>query len=350
MFRNRKIILIFSIIVLAVSMAACGKKSEVKENKKMIITTLFPQYDFARQIVGDKFEVRLLLPPGGDSHSYEPTPRDIIDINNAELFVYTGDDMEAWAKTILAGIDNKELNVLDLSKNIALLNTGEHDNETDTDHMDETHEENHNSHIEGEKHSEEEYTHEEHEEENIFGHTHSHNVDPHYFTSPKNAMIMLTDIYEEIVELDPENGEYYKKNYDAYMEKLVDIDEEIYEIVENADYDTIYFGGKFALLYFVQEYDLQYVSPFDSCAHEAEANPKSIVEIIECMEQHGVNTVFYEELVDPRVANIIAEEAKGEALLLHSCHNVSKEEFEQGVTYVELMKMNAEHLRTGLYK
>ncbi len=321
---KKRLSLVLMVLLISINILSCGNDANGKEDKITIMTTLFPQYDFAKQIVGDKCEVVLLLPPGGSSHSYEPSPKDIIDINNADLFIYTGDDMEAWVSTILSGIDNKDLNVLDLSANIQLINGGEtgHDHEHEHEH--------------------------EGEEENIFGDSHSHDVDPHYFTSPKNAMVMLQDIYTKIVELDSENAEYYQKNFESYMAELVAVDKEIHEIVHEAENDTLYFGGKFALIYFTTEYCLSYESPFASCSHEAEASPKSIVHIIECMKENNVSTIFYEELADPKVAEIIAGEIGGQALLLHSCHNVSKEEFEKGVSYVDLMRQNAENLRIGL--
>lgn len=322
------------ILMLFFMMAAfsgCGGEKS-NNNKITIITTLFPQYDFARQIAGDKCEVKLLLPPGTDIHSYEPAPKDIIDISSAEIFIYTGDDLEAWVTTILAAIDNKDLKVVDLSENIELLNTGEH--EHDHGHEDEANEE---------KGHEDEAGNEE-----IFGHNHSHSVDPHFWTSPENAVIMMEEVCEAIVEADPENKEYYQNNCKEYVEKIKDVDNEIRSIVENADIDTLYFGGRFAMLYFTEYYGLSYVSPFDSCSHETEADPKSIVEIIECMKQHKIKTVFKEELADPKIAEMIADEIGGKTLQLHSCHNVSKEDFENGITYVDLMRQNAENLKSGL--
>ncbi len=325
--KKSKIIFLTSILLMAfLCFVACGDKSK-DDNKITIVTTLFPQYDFARQMVGGKCEVKLLLTPGTEAHSYEPTPQDIIDINDAELFIYTGDAMEAWARTILDGIDNKELKVLDMSNEIELLETGDAEHE----HSHEGHEEEH----------------EEHEDE-VFGHAHSHDIDPHFFTSPKNAIVMMNNILEAIIDIDSENEEYYRQNCESYVNELKKVDERLHEIVHKAQTDTIYFGGKFALLYFVNEYELSYVSPFDSCSHEAEANPKDIVDIIECMKEHGATTVFYEELTDPKVANIIADEVDGKALLLHSCHNVSKEDIENNVTYVDLMNQNADNLEKGL--
>lgn len=330
--RNKKWVLFIVISVIMVNLLACDNEKQ-EDSKITIMTTLFPQYDFAKQIVGDKCEVKLLLPPGVDSHSYEPTPKDIIDINNAEMIIYTGNEMEAWVATILQAIDNEKINVVNVSEGIELLETGaaehehEHNHEHSHEHEEELEEENHKVDLE---------------------HGHVHGIDPHFFTSPKNAVIMMNTILEQVVKLDPENEAFYRKNAVAYIEKINEVDEKIHHIVEESENKTLYFGGKFALLYFVNEYHLSYVSPFDSCGHESEANPKSIVEIIECMNEHGADTVFYEELVDPKVANMIAEEIDGKTLLLHSCHNVSKEDLEKGVTYVDLMNQNAENLMKGL--
>ncbi len=334
MIRYKKFLLVIIIAVIMVNLLACDNEKQ-EDSKITIMTTLFPQYDFAKQIVGDKCEVKLLLPPGVGSHSYEPTPKDIIDINNSDMIIYTGDIMEAWVATIIESADNEKLNVVDLSEGIELLETGEAEHEHSHGHEDEFS-------------NEEKHEHEEDNHEVDLEHGHAHGIDPHFFTSPKNAVIMMNTILEQIVKIDPENEQHYRENAKAYIEKINEVDEKIHHIVEESANKTLYFGGKFAMLYFVNEYHLSYVSPFDSCAHESEANPKSIVEIIECMNEHGADTVFYEELVDPKVANMIAEEIDGNTLLLHSCHNVSKEDMEKGVTYVDLMNRNAENLMKGL--
>lgn len=336
-YKYKKILLMSLIMVIMVVSASCSNQ-KVDDDKITIVTTLFPQYDFAKQIVGDKCEVILLLPPGTDSHSYEPTPRDIINISEADMFIYTGDIMEAWAQTILDAVDNEDLKVVDVSKDIELLETGEV-----------LHEHNHNEEFEEDEHEHShEHSHEHEESEDGFGHSHSHDIDPHFFTSPHNAMIMMNTILKEVVELDGDNEDYYVKNYETYLKELEAVDERLHEICESAENKTLYFGGKFAMLYFVNDYHLSYVSPFASCAHESEADPKSIVDIIECMNEHDAKAVFYEELADPKVAKIIAEEVDGETYLLHSCHNVSKDDLEKGVTYVDLMNQNADNLEKGL--
>lgn len=303
------IMLALSIVVFVAVTVACQSDESENNDKLSVVTTLFPQYDFVSQIGGDKVDVTLLLNPGTEAHDYDPAPSDVIKINNADLFIYTGENMEVWASNILGSIDNKELNILDISKNIALL--------------------------EGEE-----------EEEEHDGHNHEY--DPHIWTSPRNAIVMINNILDELIKIDGENEEYYKKNANEYISSIEELDKEIRQVVSSAEYDTLYFGGRFALLYFVKEYGLNYISAFDSCSSETEPSAKLVTEIVDEMKENGARTVFYEELADPKTAVAIAEEIGGETLLLHSCHNVSKEEFDSGATYVSIMKKNIENLKIGL--
>ena len=324
----KKIIVLCLTATLVLSTCSCGmrKYSDIDEDKLLIVTTLFPQYDFAKQIADDKAEVVLLLSPGVEAHDFEPTPSDIILINKADLFIYTGDEMEPWVASILESLDNEELNVLDVSEGVELI----------------CEEENHeHNHV--------------HEDENIIfaegdhsEHDHTHSADPHIWTSPVNAMKMIENIEEALVELDEANKTLYEENAHAYIHELEEVDSQFREIVANADTHTIYFGGRFAMSYFAHEYGLNYAAAFDSCQAESEPSARLIVKIIEKMREDGAEYVFYEEMTDPKAARIIAEEIDGEILLLHSCHNVSKAEMEAGVTYLSLMQQNVENLRKAL--
>lgn len=333
-------ICLIAILLCNVSGCGIGKYSDLDESKLLIVTTLFPQYDFAKQIAGDNAEVVLLLSPGVESHDFEPTPSDIILINKADLFIYTGDEMEPWVATILESVDNPGLNVLDVSEGIEVICEEENH---DHNHVHDEHEQKDGT-CEEESHN--------HEDENIiFGeseHDHSHSVDPHIWTSPVNAMKMVESIEQAIVKLDMENEQYYEDNAHSYIYQLEDIDKDFRSIVEKADGKTIYFGGRFAMSYFASEYGLSYAAAFDSCQAESEPSARLIVKIIENMRAKGAKYVFYEEMTDPKASRIIAEEIDGHILLLHSCHNVSKSEMEAGVTYVSLMRQNVENLKIAL--
>jgi len=242
--------------------AQSGSDSAIAENKKIsIVTTLFPQYDFARQIAGDKADIIMLMPAGVESHSYEPTPEDIIRINSSDLFIYTGQYMEPWAQRIIDGISNKAVVVLDASTNIALEKAEEHEHDAD------------------------------HEE-----HDHDHQFDPHVWTDPNNAKIMVDNIAVSLCEIDPANAEYYMKSAIDYKAKLDDLDKEFKEIVENGSRKEIIFGGRFAFYYFAKQYGLEYEAAYDSCSTETEPSIKVVAGLIDEIRKEKFPVIYYEEL------------------------------------------------------
>lgn len=297
------------------------------EDKISITTTLFPQYDFAKAIAGDKAEVTMILPLGSESHNYEPSPSDIIAIDNSDIFIYTGDYMEGWVSDIVSNLNNTM--VVDVSKNITLDKTeDEHNHEDEEEHHDEDDDHNDDNHKEE--------------------HSHSHEYDPHIWTSPKNAMVIVDNITNALCELDSFNAEYYKSNAEEYKHQLEHLDNEFRETVQNGNTNKIFFGGKFALYYLAKEYGLEYTSAYDSCSDETEPSAKAVANIITQMQEQNIPVIFYEELTNPKVANTIAEETGSTPLLFHSCHNVSVEEFNSGVTYLSLMEQNVQNLKIAL--
>jgi len=161
-------------------------------------------------------------------------------------------------------------------------------------------------------------------------------------------MTMVENIIDAFVNADPDNAAYYEANGAAYLEKLHDLDHHFREIVEAADFNTVYVGSKFSLLYFMEEYGLHYVAAYDSCEEEAEPSIRRVVSMIKSMKESGITAVYYQELIEPYVAETIAEAAGGETYLFHSCHNVSRDDLESGVTYLSLMEQNAANLEKGL--
>ena len=283
----------------------------VSRKKLTIIATLFPQYDFARELAGEKAEIKLLLPPGMESHSYEPTPGDIITIQNSDIFLYTGDDMEPWVSGIVENLGDAPI-VANLSDGISLQKEEE---------------ENHH-------HSETE--------------AHHHLYNPHIWTSPVLAAKMVQNIETALIKADPDNKEFYQENSLRYQEKLKHLDQEFREIASNTKHRKIYIGSRFSLLYFMEEYHFSYIAAYDSCEEEAEPSIKRVMSMIGDMKQNHVKAVYYEELTKPYIADTIAEAADAKALLFHSCHNVSKEEFTSGATYLSLMEQNVKNLKKGL--
>ncbi len=277
-----------------------------------IVTSLYPQYDFARSIVGDKADVILILPPGVESHSFEPTPQDMVTLQNADLFLYTGKEMEPWAYKLTESIDAK---IVDLSSGITLMDLEEHEDE----HEDEGEEE-------------------EHEEL----------VDPHFWTDPNLAIVMVENILESLKAVDVDNAAYYEANANTLKQALLDLDVEISETLSKTTSKTILSGGHFAFGYFVERYGLEHMSPYEGFSPDAEPTPKKIAALIETINETDAKAIFYEELIDPKVSRVIAEETGIEMLLLHGAHNVTKEEFESGKSYITFMKENLERLKIGL--
>ena len=187
-----------------------------------------------------------------------------------------------------------------------------------------------------------------HEDETEVEHSdhdgHHHTYDPHIWTSPKNAMIMVNNILEALCEVDPENQAYYETNATEYLNELNTLDAEFQEVVANAKRDTIYHGGRFAMQYLTHDYGIHYVSaPF-----EAEPSAALVAQMIKEIKENNIPVIYYEELVDPKIAKMISEETGAQMLLLHSCHNVSKDDFNNGVSYLSLMKQNVQNLKVGL--
>ncbi len=301
------------------TLPADNKDGSVKDSRQKIVTivtTLFPQYDFARQIAGEKADVTLLLPPGVESHSYEPTPADIVKINSAQLFIYTGKEMEIWADRIINGIDNKALTVLPASEGIQLSESDEpediHEGESEDDHQ-------------------------------------THLANPHIWTDPSNAAVMVKNITTALTSIDPENSSYYTKNANTLLSELDKLDTDLKSLVANKKRDEVVFGGRNAFYYLLKRYSIQYKSAYDSCATEAEPSARIVAELIDEIKSKSIPVIFYEELIVPKVAKSIADETGAKMLLLHSCHNLTKDELSKGESYLSIMKQNVENLKEALW-
>ena len=369
-----------SIFIMAVSVfiVGCAKEggndgdTQRDSDKKIkIVATLFPQYDFARQIAGDYADVTLLLPPGMESHSYDLRPSDMIEIRESDMFIYTGKYMETWAQTIIDSLDDSVM-VVDVSDGITLEreedyfvdeleehdedahehNEDEHEEEAAHEHDEDEHEEEAAHEHDEDEHEEAAHDHDEHEdEEQHTSHSHAghtHEYDPHIWTSPVYAMQMVENIVEALVAEDPQHESEYRQRADEYIAKLKEVDSAFRKVSESAQHRTIFFGGRFAMTYFVREYGFACVSAYHDCSAESEPSISSVMKMIDEIKESGAKAVFYEELVDPKVARTIAEETQVKLLLLHSAHNVSREEYENGVTYLDIMWQNVKNLEEGL--
>lgn len=322
---------IVSLLLIGCSKAETTDSKVAGDNTSRIkvVTTLFPQYDFANQVGKDAVEVKMLLKPGVESHTYEPAPSDIIEINKADIFLYTGDEMEPWVSKILDSLDS-DVMIVDLSKNITLDKVEDHDHEHEDEESDEDH------------------LHEDESEEAEHEEDHVHSYDPHIWTNPLNAKIMVEDIKTSLSEVDKANKMTYENNAKEYLASLDQLDQDIREVVKQAKRDEVVFGGRYAFHYFFEEYGLDYVSAYDSCSSETEPSAKVIATIIDKVKEDQIPVIFYEEFANPKVAESIANATGAKTLLLHSCHNVSTDDYKNGATYLSLMYQNLENLKEAL--
>lgn len=293
-----------------------------ESDKLVVVATLFPQYDFAREIGGDKVDVTLILPPGVEAHTYEPTPQDMVLMQASDLFLYTGELMEPWAAQMTDTLEEAGVKVVDLSTGIELLSSEEEGHDAEDGDSDAS--------ADGDT-----------------DHDHG-SYDPHFWTDPNRAMIMADNILASFIEKDPENASYYQANADTLKASLTALDADIRAAVEKMSSKTILSGGHFAFGYFVKQYGLEEMSPYAGFSPDAEPTPQRIAELIDTVKETGAKAIFYEELIDPKVATVISEEAGVQMLLLHGVHNVSKEELDSGKTYVDFMRENLERLKIGL--
>lgn len=278
-----------------------------------VVTTLFPVYDFAKQIGKDKVNVTLLLLPGVESHTFEPKPADIVRINKADVFIYTGKYMEPWVEDMLKGVTDRSLTVVDASKGIELMAEEDHD------------------------------------EEHEYGrHSRHGGKDPHIWVDLANARIMVNTIAQVLAEKDPENSGFYFNNAKEYKVKLADLDQRFKETFSTAKQKTIIYGGHFAFGYFAKRYGLEHVSPYEGFSPNAEPRPKAIAELINKLKESGMKYIYYEELLDPKVARVISQETGAKLELLHGAHNVSKDELNRGITFIDIMEENLKKLKVGL--
>lgn len=360
----RVVAVLMAVLILTLSVG-CGLGSGVGGNSAVwpedtdhlkVVTTIFPAYDFARQIGGGSATVKMLLAPGEELHSYEPSPRDIIAIEQCNVFIYVGGESDTWVEDVLESIDTSRITIISMMELVEALEeetvegmesgSHDHDHEHDEDCGHET---------EADGGTEDAHEHDEdcgHESEADSDADHDHHsregYDEHVWTSPLNAKLVVEAIADRFCELDPENELTYRSNEKTYLAALDELADDLLEIRENAARTTIIVGDRFPFLYLAKFMQLEYYAAFPGCAEETEPSAKTVAFLIDKVKEEQIPVVFYGEFSSHLMADRISEEAGAAALLLHSCHNVTKAEFEAGVTYLDLMRQNVENLRRAL--
>ena len=312
--------------------------------KISVVATIFPQYDFVRQIAGENVELKMLLKPGEETHSYEPTPQDIIAIQNSDLFIYVGGENDAWVEDILESMPDNGRKTLKL---VDCVDTVEEEHvEGMKEERGHDHDEDDAEHEEHEvEHEEDEADHEEHGQEE----THSvHEIDEHVWTSPLNAVKIVEQIKEELCEIDSENASDYEENAEAYVAQLKELDQEFQDVVDHSKRKLMIFGDRFPFRYFAEAYGLDYYAAFSGCASDTEPSAATMAFLINKVQDENIKTVLKMELSNENIAKAIAEATNADVKEFYSCHNLTAEQFADGETYLSLMEKNVETLREVL--
>ena len=321
----KKILCIIILSALLLGLAACGEAEPalLRDGKPVIVTTLFPAYDFARQIAGERAEVILLVPPGAEAHSFEPTARDMIRIQESSLFFCNGGESEAWVEELLEDQQIETLRMLDCVD--ALEEETVEGMQAVPEH----------------EHEEHDHEHEEHEEEGP-------EYDEHVWTSPVNAEKICVALCERLCQLDPEGADYYRANLARYCAELEALDAAFRQTVEQGQRRTLVFADRFPVRYFVEEYGLRYYAAFPGCADDTEPSARTVAFLIDKVRDEQIPAVFVIEFSNEKMADVICEDTGCGKLRFHSCHTVSAEDLENGVTYLDLMWENVAALKEAL--
>ena len=315
----KKLMLSFIIIVLFI-VSGCSKNDAIIENNKLsIVTTNFPPYDFVREIGKENVDVKILLKPGQESHSYEPTPKDIIDIQNSDLFIYVGGENDFWVEDILNSMGDDKPQTLKLIDIVPTVT------EEIIEGMEYNHTEDEHNHIENE-----------------------HTIDEHVWTSPKNAILIVEKITDILIEKDAKNSEMYINNSSLYIKKLEELGLKFREVVNTSKRKTILFGDRFPFRYFADEYNINYYAAFSGCSTETEASPKTVSFLIDKVKEENLPIVFTIEFSNGKIADAICEATGAKKMLFNSGHNITKDQLESGVTYLSLMEENVQVLKEAL--
>ncbi|MGE7608260.1 metal ABC transporter substrate-binding protein [Peribacillus frigoritolerans] len=315
---NRMLAPIFAIPLM---LAGCqqGDGNERAENqikkdtdKIQIVTTFYPMFEFTKNVVGDLAEVELLIPSSIEPHDWEPSPKDLGNIKNADLFVYDSEYMETWVPDIEESLDSKKSTFVKASEGITLM--------------------------EGEEHE-----HAEEEEQ-----AHSHEKDPHVWLSPALAQKEVENIKDALIKVDPNHKEEYEKNSVAYIEELKDLDKEFRSKLADVSSKEI-ITQHAAFGYLANEYGLKQVA-IAGLSPENEPSPAKLAELKNFALDHNIKTIFFEEVASPKVAKTLADEIGAETQVLNTLEGLSEENQKKGADYIQVMQDNLDKLKGALSK
>lgn len=319
--KNVKILsLVTCLLLVFFALSACAPQAATASSDGIsIVSTIFPSYDFARQITaGTNANVTMLLQPGEEVHSFDPTSQDIIRVQSADLFAYVGGENDTWVENVLSGLD-KSVHTFKMMDYVTLYE------EELTEGMQP-----------------------EAEEPQAAGAEEETEWDEHVWTAPVNAIAIVKAMTSELMAIDPANAATYQANSDAYVKQLEALDQSFRDVVNSAARKTVVFADRFPVRYFVEEFGLSYYAAFPGCSADTEPSAATLATLIDHVKSESIPFVFYIEMSNQKMADTVCEETGAQKLLFHTCHNVTKAEFESGETYLSLMQNNVLALQKAL--
>jgi zinc transport system substrate-binding protein len=321
----------FMVILVSVFLmvTACSKKEERTlvdrggaENAARplhVTATIFPPFDFTREIAGDRVNLTMLLPPGSESHSYEPTPKDIITVQKSDVFIYVGGESDAWVDRVLSSMDTGNMTLIKMMDAVQVVEE---------------------ELVEGMEDAEG-------GEGALLGGLPAE-YDEHVWTSPQNAILIVRAIAGALCTKDPGNAGYFRQRAADYAAQLEALDASFREVVQHARRKTLVFGDRFPFRYFADAYGLAYFAAFPGCSTETEPSAATVAFLIDTIKAEQIPVIFHIELSNERMADAISEASGAKKRLLHAGHTISKQDFESGVRYITLQTRNVSALQEAL--
>ena len=330
----KKLWAIFGLVLVVGLLAFLVLNREKFEQKKYsVVSTSFPGYDFARAVTKNtNISAKMLVKPGAETHTYEPTPQDIIDIKNADMFIYVGGDSDTWVEKILKDVDTKKTHVVKLVDLVSTVNEEIVEGMEDEDEHEHDHDHSH-SHDYDHDHDDHNHKHDHDEEEE------GPEIDEHVWTSPKKAMEIVKKIAKVASEIDAAEKTKIDDNAEKYVAEIAEVDKDLHQAIDGK-ISEIVVADRFPFRYFADEFGLKYAAAFSGCSEQTEASAKTISFLINKVKQDKVKKIYKIELSNGKIAETVSKDTGAEVLELHSAHNVTADDFSKGVTYVDLMKRN----------
>lgn len=304
--------ILFSLTTLSIFLiVGCKALNSPPSDQPIIYTTLFITYDFAQVITNNKIQVELFLPPGVDTHTYEPSANDILKANKSTLFLWTSSTMEPWMP--------KLIKTLGMSKSIAI-------NLADEMHLTNLNDDDHHHH-DG---------------------NHNHKTDPHFWMNPQLLLPLFDTITQLIIKMDPPNKTFYEENAKVYRHQLATLVEEIDNNINQSNKIPLLFGGGFSHRHFINQYNLPYYSVYHSDSIENEPTIAHIASIHSAIERHNLQYIFVDPMLTTKIATTLAEDYNLQILFWHTGHTVSKEDLNNQISYLDLLKENKLNIQRAL--